>query len=523
MTRTKTRALANGPNNAVSVLDYGAVGDGVTDDTAAIQAAIQSAVANNTRVVIPFDTTVNLYPAKVNPGELVDHLEYCGYKLTIHFTTGCVLEEQIIADHKDASWIKLTGDDAFTPVVKTSFTRTILDGSDARKPLIGADNGTTPEVHHRFHFADADKGTKGGFQGICAFNNSSAYVAAGAGITNSPDVGIFASNCSTVVCSGAIVEACSIGLMAFKASSIEAESCVISNCYWYGVYINRNSHLSFQDGSITYTAGDNARIIRCSTFNADNSVITHAGKKFDGSASGVATTNTNADMVVANPTAPTFANIYCLSSTVRSLNSTLTYAQNHSFRIDESSTACINSSDLSNSGSGALIEASQAELKGCTINNIPLSALTCAAGATVNAENLGTDNAGGSAGGGATLWARTGSTLNAANATITNSIAVGGMIYSQEGSIVNFVGGTMTATAVGGTPIPFYGVRAENLSSIALDGVDARRDKTAANIQDISISRGGIISSVGAGSAGDCAFAANVPTANGIVYSDRVL
>ena len=45
MTRTKTRALANWPNNAVSVLDFGAVGDGVTIDNEAVKSAFDYVVA----------------------------------------------------------------------------------------------------------------------------------------------------------------------------------------------------------------------------------------------------------------------------------------------------------------------------------------------------------------------------------------------------------------------------------------------------------------------------------------------
>jgi len=73
MTRTKTRALANWPNNAVSVLDYGAVGDGVTDDTAAIQQAIDTVPAGTT-LVFPGGT----YKIKQNKGSE----DYWGVKVT---------------------------------------------------------------------------------------------------------------------------------------------------------------------------------------------------------------------------------------------------------------------------------------------------------------------------------------------------------------------------------------------------------------------------------------------------------
>ena len=75
MTRTKTRALANWPNNAVSVLDFGAVGDGVTDDTAAIQAAI------NTGRTISFPSGTYFC------GELIVNTAYSHWKLE----TGTVL------------------------------------------------------------------------------------------------------------------------------------------------------------------------------------------------------------------------------------------------------------------------------------------------------------------------------------------------------------------------------------------------------------------------------------------------
>lgn len=58
MTRTKTRGLSNVPNAIFNVMDFGAAGDGVTDDTAAVQSAIDAAFA-----IAEFDRPVVTFPS----------------------------------------------------------------------------------------------------------------------------------------------------------------------------------------------------------------------------------------------------------------------------------------------------------------------------------------------------------------------------------------------------------------------------------------------------------------------------
>jgi len=71
-TGAKTRTIAEKLNDVVSVKDFGAVGDGVTDDTAAIQAAVTACVASGEQLFWPVGTYVTT--SSINNLHNVRHL-----------------------------------------------------------------------------------------------------------------------------------------------------------------------------------------------------------------------------------------------------------------------------------------------------------------------------------------------------------------------------------------------------------------------------------------------------------------
>jgi hypothetical protein len=95
MTRTKNRALANWPNNAVSVLDYGAVGDGVADDTAAVENAINANrlktvffPAGTYKVTRELNLTINSYSIKGEKCERGQNTNNIKHASIIDFSSG---------------------------------------------------------------------------------------------------------------------------------------------------------------------------------------------------------------------------------------------------------------------------------------------------------------------------------------------------------------------------------------------------------------------------------------------------
>ena len=175
MTRTKTRAQANWPNNAVSVLDYGAVGDGVTDDTAAVTAALASGMT-----ILDFSNSTYLCSEQLTTPS-IDIQTNCTFKFTstnyLYINGGGLSEvgSLAVASNKGSSSITLSS----------------VAGLSVGDVLFISDPTTSSFSQHRTTYCDGQVCKVSGISGTTVVLDSaltSAYPQTTAKVFKSPSI-----------------------------------------------------------------------------------------------------------------------------------------------------------------------------------------------------------------------------------------------------------------------------------------------------------------------------------------------
>lgn len=113
-------------------------------------------------------------------------------RVTIRLLSGFVMNEQVLIDSLDLSWITITGDDDETVIDRSALTKYFGQGYPAFAAING---GFLPIIEHLFNMNTSGSGTDR--SGILAFINSRAIISNG-GVKNAGYIGIMASNSSII-------------------------------------------------------------------------------------------------------------------------------------------------------------------------------------------------------------------------------------------------------------------------------------------------------------------------------------
>jgi hypothetical protein len=256
----------------VSVKDFGAVGDGVTDDTAAINAAMTYAVANNKVVIFDFDATIRVPTDAPTLQDAVDHAAtaYLTNSITLLIQTGHQPESGIEVYNGDFSMFTVESEDA-TVTLSASFPNTaaFIFGESAVLPFLG----TLVNMNGR------------GLAGYYARRNSSGYVLANCGIYGLGTGGSFGNQAPGLFANGGCVlyavQSKSYNnprnVWITRDSNFNGETSDFSGATGdIAIYGSRNCTLHIPDCDITNSAGG-ALVLRRSRATADATDFSSAG------------------------------------------------------------------------------------------------------------------------------------------------------------------------------------------------------------------------------------------------------
>lgn len=222
----------------------------------------------------------NYYPTYLSTGTVP--------KATIQLLTGFAMEEQVLVEGLNLSWITITGVDAETVIVRSALVKEFGMGF----PAFGVINGFLPIIKQLFNMDTS--GTPSFQGGIMAMMNSNVSIISepglSTGIKNSTQYGLFAGMGSNIVAPHAEVSGViDKGVWAMDSSRIvvsyanivlsDAESGIFAE---NGSFINANNATVDVPVSATGIVVLNGSIIAAgympyTTFSQDEDTLTHNG------------------------------------------------------------------------------------------------------------------------------------------------------------------------------------------------------------------------------------------------------
>jgi len=182
-------------------------------------------------------------------------------RVTINLLPGFVMNEQVLIESLDLSWITITGDDEETIINRSALNINFY----ATYPAFGAANGgTLPIIGQLFNMNTEGESTNK--NGIVAFYLSKCIISSGYGIKNAGYYGIFANN-------GSIIDAYNTNISKAGYQAIYAGRCSIINADGANIAESSSGARAHIRSTINLNGANASAIPGTSVLSSENSII----------------------------------------------------------------------------------------------------------------------------------------------------------------------------------------------------------------------------------------------------------
>jgi hypothetical protein len=239
-------------NGTVNVKDFGAVGDGVADDTVAIQAAVAYSISAGVRIAFPFAATIRV-PEDAPTLQAAINAIYpdptIGFLLTIRISSGHQINSGFTVQDGDYGNIQITSQDA-TVQAASGFVGVSGGDTFSTASLMYANNCTAPCWNLLVDMNDNGGGL--------VYERARGFVGNAQGVVDSSEYGLYVKQQSSVVAVTSNFSESSYGNRVTVNSFLNAPQCNFSNTksatYPPG-QSNTAANLDVSRGSVVYVTG----------------------------------------------------------------------------------------------------------------------------------------------------------------------------------------------------------------------------------------------------------------------------